>query len=279
MKTKFYFLLISSVLMIPAWIFLYFLLVKTYYNYNNFGQNPEVASFKTIELNKPLAKKIPVLMYHYVEINQDKKDFKRDSLNINPYIFEKQMITLKNAGYKFIWMSEIEQALKDKSNQKYVAITFDDGYESFYSQTYPFIKKHGIKITNYIIYDSIGKLNYMSKPQLQKIYSEGLLEIGSHTLNHPDLRAFSDEEVRRQLVSSKKSLEKEFGISVVSFCYPFGFFNEKTISLVKEAGYKNATTTQLGSVVYEDKLQTISRIRPGIKTDQELLKYLDSINY
>ena len=279
MKIKFYFLLISSVLMIPTWIFLYFLLVKTYFNYNNFGHNPEVASFKAIELNKPLAKKIPVLMYHYVEINQDKKDFKRDSLNINPYVFEKQMITLKNAGYKFIWMSEIEQALKDKSNQKYVAITFDDGYESFYSQTYPFIKKHGIKITNYIIYDSIGKLNYMSKPQLQKIYSEGLLEIGSHTLNHPDLRAFSDEEVRRQLVSSKKSLEKEFGISVVSFCYPFGFFNEKTISLVKEAGYKNSTTTQLGSVVYEDKLQTISRIRPGIKTDQELLKYLDSINY
>jgi peptidoglycan/xylan/chitin deacetylase (PgdA/CDA1 family) len=279
MKTKFYFLLISSALIIPAWIFLYFLLVKTYFNYTNFGQNSEVASFKTIELNKPLTKKIPVLMYHYVEINQDKKDFKRDSLNINPYIFEKQMITLKNAGYKFIWMSEIELALKDKSNQKYVAITFDDGYESFYSQTYPFIKKHGIKITNYIIYDSIGKLNYMSKPQLQKIYSEGLLEIGSHTLNHPDLRAFSDDEVRRQLVSSKKSLEKEFGISVVSFCYPYGFFNEKTISLVKEAGYKNSTTTQLGSVVYEDKLQTISRIRPGIKTDQELLKYIDSINY
>jgi peptidoglycan/xylan/chitin deacetylase (PgdA/CDA1 family) len=169
--------------------------------------------------------------------------------------------------------------LKDKSGQKYVAVTFDDGYESFYSQTYPFIKKHGIKITNYIIYDSIGKLNYMSKPQIQKIYSEGLLEIGSHTLNHPDLRAFSDEEVRRQLISSKKSLEKDFGVSVVSFCYPYGFFNEKTISLVKEAGYKNATTTQLGSVVYEDKLQTISRIRPGIKTDQELLKYLDSINY
>jgi peptidoglycan/xylan/chitin deacetylase (PgdA/CDA1 family) len=279
MKTKFYFLLISSALIIPAWIFLYFLLVKTYFNYTNFGQNSEVASFKTIELNKPLTKKIPVLMYHYVEINQDKNDFKRDSLNINPYIFEKQMITLKNAGYKFIWMSEIELALKDKSNQKYVAITFDDGYESFYSQTYPFIKKHGIKITNYIIYDSIGKLNYMSKPQLQKIYSEGLLEIGSHTLNHPDLRAFSDDEVRRQLVSSKKSLEKEFGISVVSFCYPYGFFNEKTISLVKEAGYKNSTTTQLGSVVYEDKLQTISRIRPGIKTDQELLKYIDSINY
>jgi peptidoglycan/xylan/chitin deacetylase (PgdA/CDA1 family) len=279
MKTNYYFLLISSVLIIPAWIFLYFLLVKTYFNYSEFGQSPEVASFKAIELNKPLAKKIPVLMYHYVEINQDKKDFKRDSLNINPYIFEKQMITLKNAGYKFIWMSEIEQALKDKSNQKYVAITFDDGYESFYSQTYLFIKKHGIKITNYIIYDSIGKLNYMSKPQLQKIYSEGLLEIGSHTLNHSDLRAFSDEEVKRQLVSSKKSLEKEFGISVVSFCYPFGFFNEKTISLVNEAGYKNATTTQLGSVVYEDKLQTISRIRPGIKTDQELLKYLDSINY
>jgi hypothetical protein len=45
---------------------------------------------------------IPILMYHYVEYNKDKRDFIRDSLNVQPHVFEKQIVTLKNAGYVFI---------------------------------------------------------------------------------------------------------------------------------------------------------------------------------
>jgi len=239
---------------------------------------PEVASFKSVEI-MPQKKKIPVIMFHYVEINQDKRDFLRDNLNTNPLVFEKQITTFKDAGYEFIWASEIPQALADKSDKKYVVLTFDDGYESFYLQTYPIIKKHKIKVTNYIIADFLGKINYMSKSQIEKIYAGGFLEIGSHTLNHPGLTVISQNEVIRQLTESKRKLETLFNTKVLSFCYPYGFYNPEIAKMVMEAGYTNATTTKLGSVVSEDKLYEITRIRPGIMTGSKLLDYIDSINY
>jgi peptidoglycan/xylan/chitin deacetylase (PgdA/CDA1 family) len=277
MFNKDFFAYILFILLIPIWIFLYFSLFNNYILLNSY-KNPEVASFKSLE-NSPQTKKIPVLMFHYVEINQNKNDFLRDNLNTNPLIFEKQILTFKNAGYEFIWASEIPKALSDKSDKKYVVFTFDDGYETFFLQTYPIIKKHKIKVTNYIISDFIGKPNYMNKNQLTKVYSEGLLEIGSHTLNHPGLTIISKSEAIKQLVDSKKNLESIFGTKVNSFCYPYGFYNEEIASLVRDAGYTNATTTKLGSVVSDDALFTINRIRPGIMYDGELLKYIDSINY
>ena len=144
--------------------------------------NPEIVS-------KPIVtkKKLPVFVYHYVEINQDKKDTIRDSLNIDPYVFEKQMLTLQKAGYKFIWPSELDQFMEDTSDQKYVMITFDDGYGTFYNQTYHFIKKNNLKVVNYLIYNKLGNLNYMTKDQVREILKDGLVEFGSHTLDHPDL--------------------------------------------------------------------------------------------
>jgi len=278
MFTKDFFSYILFILLIPAWIFLYLFLLNGYINVKFSSKSPEVAAFKSVEI-VPQTKKIPVLMYHYVEINQNKKDFLRDNLNTNPYIFEKQILTFKNAGFEFIWASEIPMALNDKSDKKYVVFTFDDGYESFYSQTYPIIKKHKIKVTNYLIADFIGNANYMSKGQIDKIFDEGFLEIGSHTLNHPGLTVISKEEANRQIIESKKKLEKMFNTYVGSFCYPYGFFNSEIAILVEKAGYTNATTTRLGSVVSKSNLYEINRIRPGIMTEDVLLKYLDSINY
>lgn len=278
MFNKDFFAYILFILILPVWIFLYLTLFANYYELKNFSKSPEVAAFKSVE-RRPLTKKIPVLMFHYVEVNQDKKDFLRDNLNTNPYIFEKQILTFKNAGYEFIWASEIPEALKDRSGKKYVVFTFDDGYETFYSQTYPVVKKHKIKVTNYVIADFLGKTNYMSKSQLDKIHGEGYLEIGSHTLTHLGLTVISKNEAKRQIVESKKKLETLFNTKVQSFCYPYGFYNDDVAKIVQESGYTNATITKLGSVVSEDSLFTITRIRPGIMTDETLLKYIDSINY
>lgn len=227
---------------------------------------------------KVLSKKIVILMYHYVEINKNKDDFKRDSLNTLPFIFEQQMLTLKNAGYKFIFPSEIPAALEDTSPQKYVVITFDDGYRTFFTYTYPIIKKHGIKSVNYIIANFIGRQNNMDSSMIETLIKEGLVEIGSHTLNHPDLTSISDAQLKLEIIESKNLLEKRFNTKVSSFCYPYGFYNEKSFPYLKEAGYTTAVTTKEGSQVFENSLYEIKRIRPGILTGQNLIDYLEKIN-
>jgi peptidoglycan/xylan/chitin deacetylase (PgdA/CDA1 family) len=223
-------------------------------------------------------KKLIFLMYHYVEVNENKEDFKRDSLNTLPFIFEQQMVTLKNAGYRFIFPSEIPVFLLDDSDQKYVVVSFDDGYRTFYTYTYPIIKKHGIKSINYIIYNFIGRQNNMDAWMIEELVRDGLVEIGSHTLNHPDLTSISDEQLKSEIIDSKNLLEKRFNINVTSFCYPYGFYNEKVFPYLNEAGYLTANTTKEGSQVSESNLYEISRIRPGVLTGQNLLDYLENIN-
>ncbi len=232
--------------------------------------SPEVVSASKLQ-----TKKLPVFVYHYVEINQDKKDTTRDSLNINPYVFEQQMLTLQKAGYKFIWPSELDQFMEDTSDQKYVMITFDDGYATFYNQTYHFIKKNNLKVVNYLIYNKLGYLNYMTKDQVRDILKDGLVEFGSHTLDHPDLVYISRDEARRQIIDSKTLLEKEFGIKINSFCYPYGYYVPELIPFVEEAGYTNATTTKEGTILNRDRFFEIKRFRPGYLTGQDLL---DKIN-
>ena len=56
------------------------------------------------------------------------------------------------------------------------------------------------------------------------------------------------------------------------------FYNEKAFPFLKEAGYLTATTTKEGSLVSENNLYEIKRIRPGILTGQNLLDYLEKIN-
>ncbi len=248
--------------------------------FRNITYTPETSKSEKIteEVKTKPSKKLIFLMYHYVEINENKDDFKRDSLNTLPFIFEQQMLTLKNAGYKFIHPSEINDFLKDESDQKYVVVSFDDGYRTFYSYTYPIIKKHGIKSVNYIIYNFIGRQNNMDAYMIEQLVKDGLVEIGSHTLNHPDITSISEEQLKSEIIESKNLLEKRFNTKVTSFCYPYGYYNEKTFPFVNEAGYLTAVTTKEGSQISENNLFEIKRIRPGILTGQNLIDYLEKIN-
>lgn len=72
-------------------------------------------------------------------------------------------------------------------------------------------------------------------------------EIGSHTINHPILTDLGKEQLREEIIESKKMLEEALGVEVRRFCYPRGRFNERIIDIVKEAGYIEGRTTEVMS--------------------------------
>jgi len=70
-----------------------------------------------------------------------------------------------------------------------------------------------------------------------------ILEIGSHTKNHPNLtKLSSSEEFETEIKSSKAEIEKMVGYEIKHFCYPAGEYNNDIIKNVKECGYKSAVT-------------------------------------
>jgi peptidoglycan/xylan/chitin deacetylase (PgdA/CDA1 family) len=79
-----------------------------------------------------------------------------------------------------------------------------------------------------------------------------ILEIGSHTRNHPDCRSLrSDEEFEDEILNSKLDIERMTHHKISSFCYPgSSSFDEKVIAsvntYVKKYGYQSAVSTVPG---------------------------------
>lgn len=234
-------------------------------------------AFEPLTVKKTL--RIPILMYHYVEYVTDDRDFIRKSLNITPYTFEAQIKTLKNAGYTIITPSDLPKIFEDPKlqDQKYAILSFDDGYKDFYTGAFPILKRQNVKAVNYIVYNFIGRLNYMTKSDIKELAESGLVEIGSHTLNHADLRTIPENIAYNEAYLSKSDLEKDFGIKVESTAYPWGFYNDKVKRLVKKAGYTTAVTSDEGILANKYSLYELKRIRAGALTGDDMLKYLDGI--
>ncbi len=240
---------------------------------------PIIASAKEISSDyvQPVGDvKVPILVYHYVEFVKDHGDTVRKSLNIIPPIFENQIKTLKEEGYTFIMAADLGLYLDGKKPlpQKPVILTFDDGYEDFYTDVFPILRRHNVVVTSYIISGVLGHKNYMNLQQLKEIALSGLVEIGAHSVHHPNLKALPVETVEKEIFESKQMLENALGIKVVSFAYPYGGYTDEAEKLVEKAGYTNAVGTKGGNIVNQKNRYVLFRIHPGIATGHELIKEL-----
>ena len=221
--------------------------------------------------------RVPILLYHYVEYVKDSKDNIRQSLNIQPSTFELQLLTLKNAGYTFITARELGEVIEGRRalSEKPVLLTFDDGHWDFNTIVLPLLKKYQIKATLYVITGFIGGSDFMSDKQVQEVVDSGLVDVGAHTVNHIPLSGKLFPVVKYEIESSKNFLEKRYKLDVVSFAYPNGAFDNNSVNIVKEAGYTTSMSTIPGVEQSDQNRFFLYRLRPGYRTGDELLRYLE----
>lgn len=225
--------------------------------------------------------RVPILMYHYVEYVKDKNDTIRQSLNIEPHIFEAQIKTFKDNGYTFLTASELGYIIDNNRPlpPKSVLITIDDGHDDVDTVILPILKKYHAKATAYIITGFIDKPDFMTHAQLVDVINSNLVEIGAHTVDHVALKDKFAPIVTHEVAQSKKDLENEYKIRPVSFAYPNGSFDEQAIKAVKDAGFTTAVSTIPGIQQGEQNKFFLFRIRPGYKSGQELINYLSQDNF
>ncbi len=201
---------------------------------------------------------VPIVMYHYVRVVDKEKDALGYNLSINPSGFEKQMKYLKDHGYTTIHLADL---LDKKVPKKAIVLVFDDGLEDFYTTALPILQKYGFTASNAVITGMIGAHEHMSEAQLRECVKAGI-ELLSHTVSHLDMSKLSKEELKKQLAESKAYLEKTFGVKVEGFVYPSGRYNELAVQMVKDEGYKIATTTQYGEANLEkNNMLLLPRVR------------------
>ena len=221
-----------------------------------------IFSFRFSWWRKDISYSYPrVLMYHMVSEHLEKDKSKFNRLRVKPEEFEKQLKWLKDNNWTSFTLSELV-SLKEIP-QKSVVITFDDGYEDNFKNAYPLLKKYGFKATIYIVLNRFNQdwatdkdLNQasselnsekmLSNEQIKEMLYSGLIEIGSHTLDHVNLPKLTKEKKEKQIIESKKQIEEIFNIKCSSFAYPFGFFDNQDVEILKNSSYTNATTVVNG---------------------------------
>lgn len=179
--------------------------------------------------------KCAVLLYH--EIGDDATT-ENEYLFIRPQDFEAQMNVIYQRGVRTVFANEINGA------ENAVCITFDDGYESFYTEAFPILKKYNLKATVFIVSDTVQTSRHLTFPQIAEMAESGLVRFESHTKSHADLTLSDNNSLKDELYYSRGFIDRVTGYSPVCLAYPYGKYNRSVVRLTLGCGYALAFTTE-----------------------------------
>ncbi len=189
---------------------------------------------------------LPILMYHYVRTPPSMRaDYMGYKLSVSPEDFKAQMDWLLLHGYHAVNFNQVRRyfAGAEALPPRPVVITLDDGYRDLYTHAFPILRAHGFTAVAYLVSNFVDQPAYVTREQVLEMDRAGI-EIGSHTVDHPNLERMSYGSASYQVSQSKRWLEQLVSHPVLDFAYPSGKFNAQTVLAVRLAGYDTAVTTQ-----------------------------------
>lgn len=98
---------------------------------------------------------IPILMYHRISEDEEVGVHPYYKLCTPPSRFREHMQFIKDNGYRVVSLKEAADLVSNESSylpppHKYLVLTFDDGYEDFYTTAWPILKEFGYPATLFL---------------------------------------------------------------------------------------------------------------------------------
>jgi len=164
--------------------------------------------------------------------------------------------SIRASGHRIVSLREILRA-PDAPDR--VALTFDDGMASLHANALPVLRDLGAPATVFLTTGWLGRDNrWPSTPpgtprmaMLDWSQARALRDAGwsveAHTVNHPDLRALSDEEIGRELEDCARAIEREIGERPEVLAYPYGHCDAR-VEARAHSRYRFAVTAAMGTL-------------------------------
>jgi peptidoglycan/xylan/chitin deacetylase (PgdA/CDA1 family) len=236
-------------------------------------------------LGQKRSTRVPILMYHSVSDNLFGRTHPYFQINTAPMIFARQMRWLRQNGYRTMDLTEMLTALETGQDvSKRVVITFNRGYQDFYTDAFPVMRQCGFNATVFLISDRIQNtaariegVNYLTWREVRELHAAGV-RFGSHTVTHPDLKSLGPEQIDYELGYSKETIEQKLGASIRSFAYPFAFpeedrgFTRFLVDVLENHGFENGVSTILGRASLLNSRLCLPRLPVNSWDDSALLR-------
>ena len=153
--------------------------------------------------------------------------------------------------------SRIMTAQSNGKKRILLSILFDDAFVSVLKHGLPVLKSYdlpfGISVPTghlgrqptWVTFDDsvIDVETVMTARQIEELDKAGV-EILSHSVTHTVLTDLDDDELKTELLESKRALEGMIGHDVSGFCYPYGSHDARVCQAVGHAGYRYGFTVE-----------------------------------
>ena len=130
------------------------------------------------------------------------------------------------------------------SEQKYIYLTFDLGYEAGYTEKIlEILKNNNVKATFFITAHYVN-----TQPDIvKKMIDEGHI-IGNHTVNHKSMPDCTLDTIKTEVMNLHTAISEKFGYEMKFIRPPKGEYSERTVAYTNTLGY----TTVMWSFAYDD---------------------------
>ena len=227
-------------------------------------------------------RRVPILAYHKVDRESPTRFW------VNTVSFELQMAALKELGFESLSLEELWLCTRGYRDfpKNPVCITFDDGYENFFSRAFPILQKHGLTATVFLptafIGEGVRHCNDWDRSPVERsfrashlVWSEVAdlhrcgIEFGAHTRTHRDLEDLfmrAPDEAEEEIASSRYDLETRLSVQPGFLSYPYRASGRGVESLARSYGFHGAVTvssrvfdTARGNWFCMDRITVFSR--------------------
>ncbi len=195
--------------------------------------------------------RVPILLYHVVGAAAEGTP--EAFYAVARAAFAEQMAYLAQRGCHAVSLEALADWVAGRGAlpERAVAITFDDGDVTQSGVAVPMLQEHGFQATFFVTAARVGQPGMMGWDDVRHVETAGMV-VGSHGLTHRLLTELTVDEVRRELMESKRLLEVHLTRPVQWFAFPGGAWSDGMSPLVAEAGYRGAVTSDIGYVMRGD---------------------------
>ena len=163
---------------------------------------------------------------------------------------KKEFDFFKDNGYKVIKLDTLVNALKQhkKIDDKWVVLTIDDNFKSFYQNGLKVFKKYHYPFSLFVYVKATEDKyrDYTSWKELKEILKYGSLEF--HSYSHPHMTYKSDTYLKNDFKKGLELMKKRLGITPKYFAYPYGEYDKRVQNIAKSFGFKAIINQNIGAV-------------------------------
>lgn len=147
------------------------------------------------------------------------------------------------------WLKKYNSYYVGDTNNKYIYLTFDEGYENGYTgEILDILKANNVKAAFFVTVPYINS----NKELVKRMADEGNL-VCNHSNTHPSMATITDEEkFKLELTSTEEAYKEATGYNMSKFFRPpMGKYSELSLYYTNKLGYK----TIFWSLAYKDWLK------------------------